>query len=111
MTTFIEKGRPIWLGMLLLVLAGNIMLYQTQLGMSIIPAETKGVVLGSLIDLIIMLPLFFMLTMRKFSIKNAILVAAFGCILARFIIPSSMLEPYVAVTWIGILVEVACCRI
>ncbi len=93
--------------MLLLVLAGNVMLYQTQLGMSIIPAETKGVVLGSLIDLIIMLPLFFMLTMRKFSIKTAILVAAFGCILARFIIPSSMLEPYVAVTWVGILVEVA----
>jgi len=107
MTTFIEKGRPIWLGMLLLVLAGNVMLYQTQLGMSIIPDETKGVVLGSLIDLIIMLPLFFMLTMRKFSIKTAILVAAFGCILARFIIPSSMLEPYVAVTWVGILVEVA----
>ena len=105
--TFIEKGRPIWLSMLLVVLAGNVMLYQTQLGMSIIPEETKGVVLGSLFDLIIMLPLFFMLTMRKFSVKTAVLVTAFGCILARFIIPSSMLEPYVAVTWIGIVVEVA----
>lgn len=105
--TFIEKGRPIWLSMLLLVLASNVVLYQTQLGMSILPEQSKGVVLGSLFDLIIMLPLFFMLTMRKFSIKTVILVAAFGCILARLIIPSSMLEPYVAVTWVGIVVEVA----
>ena len=88
--TFIEKGRPVWLGMLLLVLASNVMLYQTQLGMSILPEETKGVVLGSLFDLIIMLPLFFMLTMQKFSVKTAILIAAFGCVLAKFIVPSSM---------------------
>ncbi|WP_431030175.1 beta-carotene 15,15'-monooxygenase [Lysinibacillus sp. LZ02] len=103
----IEKGRPLWLVMLLLLLISNTMLYRTQFGANILPVETNGVVLGSLIDFMIMLPLFVMLIMRKFSIKTAIAVAALGCILARLMIPSAMLEPYVAVTWVGLLAEVA----
>lgn len=106
MMTF-EKGRPIWIFLLLLVLLSNFMLYNTQLGATILPAETKGVVFGSLLDLIVVLPLLFMLSQRKFSIKTAILTASAGAILARFLIPANMLEPFVAVTWAGIGIELA----
>jgi hypothetical protein len=102
----IERGRPIWISLLMMVLLSNIMLYNTQLGTSFLPAETKGVVFGSLLDLIIVLPLLFMLSQRKFSIKTAIITAAAGCILARILIPNSMLQPFIAVTWAGIAVEV-----
>ena len=103
----IEKGRPLWISLFLLVLLSNFMLYNTPFGVNILPVETKGVVLGSLMDLVIILPLLFMLAQRKFSVKTAILVAAAGCILARFIIPADMLEPYAAITWAGIAIEAA----
>jgi len=102
----IEKGRPIWISLLIMVLLSNIMLYNTQLGASILPAETKGVVFGSLLDLILVMPLLFMLSKRKFSIKTAILTAATGCILARILIPNVILKPFMAVTWAGIAIEV-----
>ena len=103
----IEKGRPLWVSLFVLVLLSNFMLYNTQFGANILPEETKGVVLGSLLDLIIILPLLFMLSQRKFSIKAAIVVAAAGCIFARFIIPAHMLAPFAAITWAGIAVEAA----
>lgn len=102
----IEKGRPIWISLLLMVLLSNIVLYNTQLGTNMLPAETKGVVFGSLLDLIIVLPILFMLSQRKFSIKTAILTAATGCILARVLIPNAMLKPFMAVTWAGVAIEV-----
>lgn len=101
----IEKGKYIWLMMLGLVLCSNFMLYRTQIGHQVLPSDTKGVVLGSLIDLVIMLPLFSMLYSKKFSLKTAVILSAAGCILARFLIPNHLLEPYAAVTWAGIAVE------
>lgn len=92
--------------LLLMVLLSNIVLYNTQLGTNMLPAETKGVVFGSLLDLIIVLPILFMLSQRKFSIKTAILTAATGCILARVLIPNPMLKPFMAVTWAGVAIEV-----
>lgn len=99
------QKQHIWLTLLLVVFISNYALYNTGLGLSILPVESAGVVLGSLIDLIVVMPLLFMLYKRKFSIKQAILLAAAGCIAARFIIPIHHLQPFVAVTWAGFVVE------
>ncbi|MEG0259703.1 MAG: beta-carotene 15,15'-monooxygenase [Lysinibacillus sp.] len=99
------KSKNVWLALLMLVLASNYMIYNTALGVKILPAETTAVVLGSLLDLVVIMPVLFMLYKRKFSVKQAILLAAAGCILARFIIPMEHLKPFVAVTWVGFAVE------
>ena len=101
----IEKGRPVWLTLFILVILSNFMLYNTSFGTAILPGDTKGVVLGSLLDLVIVLPLLYMLLQRSFSIKRSILTAAAGCILARYLIPPHMLAPFAAITWAGIAVE------
>ena len=90
----IEKLKPLWALLILLLLISNFMLYQTSTGATILPEDTQYVVLGSMLDFILILPLFIMLYRKKFSIKSSILFASLGCILIRFIIPSSMLEPY-----------------
>ncbi|MGE7879721.1 beta-carotene 15,15'-monooxygenase [Peribacillus muralis] len=103
----IEKGKTVWILMLGLILCGNFVIYNTNVGNGILPADTNGVVLGSLLDLVILLPILFMLYQRKFTIKMAILLTATGCILARFLIPDDLLEPFAAVTWAGIAIEAA----
>ncbi|WP_409369840.1 beta-carotene 15,15'-monooxygenase [Lysinibacillus sp. 38-6] len=99
------QKQHIWLALLFVVFISNYALYNTGLGLSILPVETTGVVLGSLIDLIVVMPLLMMLYKRKFSIKQAILLAAAGCIAARLIIPIHHLQPFVALTWAGFVVE------
>ncbi len=101
----LKEKRNIWLVFLFVVLISNYSLYNTGIGVSILPAETAGVVLGSLLDFIIVMPVFMMLYKRKFSIKQAIILAASGCIAARFIIPIDHLQPFVAVTWAGFAIE------
>ncbi|MEK4299470.1 beta-carotene 15,15'-monooxygenase [Oceanobacillus sp. FSL W8-0428] len=101
----IQKGKYFWLLMIVLILSSNYMLYQTSIGATILPPEANLVVLGSLIDLVIMGPVFFMLYRKKFSIKTAILLAAAGCILARFFIPTHLLGHFATITWAGIAAE------
>ncbi|MFJ7662674.1 beta-carotene 15,15'-monooxygenase [Lysinibacillus sp. NPDC097162] len=101
----LKKKQNIWLVFLLIVLISNYSLYNTGLGLSILPAETAGVVVGSLLDFTIVIPVLFMLYKRKFSVKQAIVLAASGCIAARFIIPIDHLQPFVAVTWAGFAIE------
>jgi len=101
----LKKKQNIWLAFLFMVLVSNYMLYNTGLGSSILPIETNGVVLGSLIDLVVIVPVLWMLYKGKFSLKQAIFLAAFGCIAARFIIPLEHLQPFVAVTWAGFAIE------
>lgn len=103
----IEKGKWVWLLMLGLVLCSNFAIYNTNVGNGILPDDTNEVVLGSLLDLVILLPILFMLYQRNFTIKMAVLLTAMGCILARFLIPYDLLEPFVAVTWAGIAIEAA----
>ncbi|WP_018756906.1 hypothetical protein [Paenibacillus terrigena] len=101
----IERGKYVWLLLLGFVLCSNYMLYRTHIGDQLLPSHTNGVVLGSLFDLIIMLPLLSMLYRKKFSLKTAVILSAAGCILARFLIPHHLLEPFTAITWAGIAVE------
>ncbi|WP_394121826.1 beta-carotene 15,15'-monooxygenase [Planococcus donghaensis] len=103
--TWIEKAKPIWLFMLIMILFGNFTLYQSSFGLTIMPEETQFVVLGSLVDFVILAPLFTMLYLNKFTLKTTIMLSALGCVLLRFLIPSSLLEPYEAITWIGIMAE------
>ncbi|MGE8002333.1 beta-carotene 15,15'-monooxygenase [Lysinibacillus sp. NPDC093216] len=101
----LKKKQNIWLAFLLLVLASNYTLYNTGFGISILPIETNGVVIGSLIDFVLVMPVLFLLYKGKFSIKQAVILAAAGCIAARFIIPVEHLKPFVAVTWAGFAIE------
>ncbi|WHY58594.1 beta-carotene 15,15'-monooxygenase [Peribacillus simplex] len=103
----IKKGKSVWLLMIGLILCSNFAIYNTNVGNGILPAETNGIVLGSLLDLVILLPILFMLYKRKFTIKMGILLSATGCFLARFLIPNDLLEPFAAVTWAGIAIEAA----
>lgn len=103
--SWIEKAKPIWLMMLILILTGNFILYQTSVGIHLLPEETQFVVLGSLVDLLILFPLFFMLYRNKFTWKSTIFLSATGCVLLRFLIPTSLLAPYETITWIGIITE------
>ena len=101
----LKKKKNVWLAFLLLVVASNYMLYNTGFGLSVIKGESQGVVIGSLIDFVVVMPVLFMLYKKKFSVKQAILLAATGCIAARFIIPMEYLKPFVAVTWVGFAIE------
>ncbi len=102
---WIEKAKPMWLFMLVLIICSNFMVYQTSVGSKILPEDTQSIVLGSMLDFIILLPLFIMLYRDKFTFKSAIILSALGCILIRFLIPPSLLGPYEMIAWIGIIVE------
>ncbi|WP_328216256.1 beta-carotene 15,15'-monooxygenase [Ureibacillus terrenus] len=106
-TETVQKGSKVWLLLLALVLLSNLVLYHTDFGLSLLPEEAKAVVLGSLFDFVITIPVLFMLYQKKFSAKSAILLFATGCVAARFLIPKSFLEPFLFVTWAGVAIESA----
>ncbi len=91
--------------LLLLVLGSNLSLYHTSFGLSLLPQEPSGVVIGSMIDLALVSPILFIAWKRKWSWKNVIIGIASGLVLARFLIPIEYLEPFEAVTWAGFAVE------
>ena len=97
--------RIVWFLLFSLVLCSNYVLYHTSFGISLLPANTKGVVIGSLIDLTIVAPLLFLVWKRKVSWKSYILLMASGIITARFLIPMEYLAPFQAITWVGFLIE------
>lgn len=99
--------RMIWLILFLLVLTSNFALYRTSLGISILPANTHPVVLGSLIDLTIVAPVLFLAWQRKLSWKYLLTLMAGGLIVARFMIPMQYLTPFKTLTLMGFVVEAA----
>ncbi|MEI2357920.1 beta-carotene 15,15'-monooxygenase [Mesobacillus zeae] len=103
----IQKGKNIWLLMFGLVLLSNLALYHTAFGKSVVLTEPNAVVLGSLFDLILVLPVLFMMYKRKFSVKLAICLSAGGCVAARLLIPVDYVQPFTAATSAGIAVEMA----
>ncbi len=94
-----------WPFLLLLVLASNFSLYRSSFGINMLPENTNGVVIGSLIDLTIVAPVLFLAWKRKLSWKNLIILMGGGLILARFLIPIEYLAPYKALTWFGFGIE------
>lgn len=100
-----ELLRHGWLAMIVLVFSLNMMLYHTTFGVSIIPENSNGVIIGSIIDLAIVSPILFIVWIRKWSWKYIIGAIAAGLILTRFLIPSHYLQPFEAITWIGFVAE------
>ncbi|MGM8215828.1 beta-carotene 15,15'-monooxygenase [Bacillaceae bacterium W0354] len=97
--------RQIWLVLLLFVLSCNFILYHTAFGLDVIPANPKGVVIGSIIDLAIISPTLFLAWLRKWNWKYIVSAIATGLILVRFLIPMNYLEPFEAITWVGFIAE------
>lgn len=99
--------RTKWLYVACLVLISNIWLYHSSIGQSlIVPHESVGVVLGSLIDLALVLPLLIALHVQKKSWKLFGVLVISGLVLARFVIPSTLLAPFAAITTAALIAEV-----
>lgn len=90
---------------LFLVLIVNITLYHTSLGVRILPENSNGVVVGSIIDVALITPFLFIAWTKQWNVKSIILAIATGLVLVRFLIPIDYLKPFVAVTWAGFLIE------
>ncbi|MBK3495697.1 beta-carotene 15,15'-monooxygenase [Viridibacillus sp. YIM B01967] len=97
----------IWMALLVLVLSTNFALYRTPLSGIILQEETKAVILGSLLDLAIVIPLLILAIDRKnkFTIKRFIMLMAGGLIFAKLLIPAHHLEPFVAFSYVGFAIE------
>ncbi|RUL56989.1 beta-carotene 15,15'-monooxygenase [Lysinibacillus antri] len=106
MKSLTQNKQQLWLGLLLLVLGSNLMLYRTDFGAEILVSGASNVALGSLLDLVIIAPILFLAWKKKKSIKLFLLLSASGLVLSRVLIPIEYLEPFVAITWVGIAVEV-----
>lgn len=101
-----DKKRYIWLSLLVLVLCSNFLIYRSPLSIMVLPEEMGLVILGTLIDLAIVVPLLMAVIYKKnFSVKRFIIWMAGGLILARFIIPAKYFEPFAAISYIGIAIE------
>lgn len=61
----VQKGSKVWLLLLALVLLSNLVLYHTDFGLSLLPEEAQAVVLGSLFDFVITIPVLFMLYQKN----------------------------------------------
>ncbi|RKQ13771.1 beta-carotene 15,15'-monooxygenase [Ureibacillus endophyticus] len=105
MKVSVQKRQNLWLALLLLVLCSNLTLYRTDFGKSILETGPSSVALGSLIDLVIVAPILVLAWKREKSIKLFLLLSASGLVLSRILIPIEYLKPYVAITWVGIAVE------
>jgi len=94
-----SKKKWIWFSFLLvLVLSANVFIYRTDI-IKPIPSE---VVLGSLFDFIITIPLivYFFIIRKRYSIKYLLLIAIAGYGLASLIIPKGLLSSYSFVKYI-----------
>lgn len=103
----VHLQRTKWLYAACLVLIGNIWLYTSQMGQQLIRTNNEAtyVVLGSLIDLAIVLPILLWLHLKKKSWKVPIALVATGLIIARLLIPAHLIQPFAPVTTAVILLE------
>ena len=95
----VSKTKWVWFSFLIsLVISSNMFIYRTDI-IKPIPSE---VVLGSLFDFIITIPLitYFFMIRKRFSIKYLLLVAIAGYGLASLIIPKGLLSSYSFVKYI-----------
>ncbi|WP_371399894.1 beta-carotene 15,15'-monooxygenase [Priestia megaterium] len=81
------------------------MLYHSPFEIHSSSSNFNGVVLGSILDLSLVVPLLFLAWQRKFSLKYFIVLMAAGLIAARFMIPIEHLSSFKAIMWLGIGVE------
>ncbi len=94
-----------WLLAAIFVLVGNAVAFQLSFIHTLTEEEVRGMVLGSLVDCAVVAPALLLLHMKKWSIKKAVIFAASGVVLARFIIPASFLEPFRYLTGTAFIIE------
>ncbi|MED1438774.1 hypothetical protein P4U23_09345 [Aeribacillus composti] len=69
-----DKKRYIWLSLLVLVLCSNFLIYRSPLSIMVLPEEMGWVILGTLMDLAIVVPLLMAVIYKKnFSVKRFII--------------------------------------
>ncbi len=91
--------------LLFLVLSSNFLIYQsTVLNFFSIQLNT-GAVVGSLIDLAIIVPLL-MFVAFKLSIKQTIGIMVAGLVIARLLIPNALFTPFTGILYAGITIEI-----
>ncbi|MGD7044912.1 hypothetical protein [Jeotgalibacillus proteolyticus] len=92
------------IGLLILLLSTNILLYQPAVLQTLTLEIEKEMVIGTLLDFIIVAPL---LAYAAFPIskKQAAGVAVLGLLAARFIIPMEYFSPYTVFLYIGLIAE------
>ncbi|MGG3467064.1 beta-carotene 15,15'-monooxygenase [Neobacillus pocheonensis] len=98
-------NRNVLLILLLFVLTANYSLYQTPLGIQLLPDKPNLLIIASMLDIALISPILFLSWKRKLNWKNLILGIAGGLIFVRFLIPMEYLAPFKALTWIGIAIE------
>lgn len=95
----------LWPILLLIVLVSNFALYRSSFGINILPYNTNPVVIGSLIDLAIVVPALFLVWRRKLSWKYFLVLMAGGLVVARLMIPMQYLAPFNTLTLVGFVME------
>ncbi|MUV36454.1 hypothetical protein JNUCC1_00256 [Lentibacillus sp. JNUCC-1] len=95
----------IWLIFIFLVVAVNLSLYHTAIGRDVLTETSNRIVIGSIIDLALVLPVLFCVWRRKWDPKHIAITTAGGLILVRFLIPMEFLAPYATITLVGFIME------
>ncbi|MFS0690827.1 beta-carotene 15,15'-monooxygenase [Sporosarcina sp. 179-K 8C2 HS] len=88
--------------LLLLVLVSNYLAY--RLPAIPLPADPRGVVIGSMLDLAIVAPLLILAMTRKkgFTLKRFFTFMVIGLVAARFVIPGEYFEPFKFIPYVAI---------
>lgn len=88
--------------LLLLVLVSNYLAY--RLPAIPLPADTRGVVIGSMLDFAIVAPLLILALTRKkgFTLKRFFTFMVIGLVAARFVIPGEYFEPFKFIPYVAI---------
>lgn len=100
-----RSKQGLFAGLLLLVLMSNYFAY--RLPAIPVPADSRAVVLGSLLDFAIVAPLLILALTRKkgFTLKRFITFMVIGLVAARFIIPAEHFEPFKFIPYAAIGLE------
>ena len=91
--------------LLFLVLSTNFLIYQSTVLDYFSVQLNNGAVVGSLIDLAIIVPLL-MFAAFKLSIKQTIGIMVAGLVIARLLIPTELFTPFTGILYTGITIEV-----
>ncbi|MDH4421574.1 MULTISPECIES: hypothetical protein [Bacillus] len=100
-----RKRKGIWVGLVSFIMLSNYLVY----ALPIVPAAPKEVVLGSLLDCIVVIPVltYFLIIRKRYSLTYIFPVVIAGYIFARFIIPSDYLQAFSYVSYIIVAGEIA----
>lgn len=104
----VQQNRTRWaIVALLLVLISNLLLYRLPAPFLPTPHEAKGVVFGSLMDLMIIAPLLILYITRskRMTFKRLLTWIVLGVVAARLIIPLDYFTPFRWVPYVAIGVE------